>query len=107
MRDIWLIAKREYLEQVRGNTFKITTILIPVIFAAVVGISVYANKNSGSGKHIAIVANDAALAARVRSQLLANKDAEMTVDVVTPASGSERQELVAKVGQKDLDGFLW
>ena len=44
MRDIQLIAKREYLEQIRGKAFKITTILIPVIFAVVIAISVLAGK---------------------------------------------------------------
>ena len=34
MHNIWLIAKREYLEQVRGKAFKITTILVPAIFVA-------------------------------------------------------------------------
>ena len=32
MRDIWLIAKREYLEQVRGKAFKVTTVLVPLVF---------------------------------------------------------------------------
>lgn len=107
MREIWLIAKREYLEQVRGRAFKITTILIPVIFAAVVAISILAGKNSGSGKHIAVAANNAALAARVRNQLLADKDAHMTVDLVAPATDSDRRQLLSRIGQKDLDGFLW
>ena len=49
MRDILLIAKREFLEQVRGKAFKVTTILIPVIFGAIIGISVFASKNSGQG----------------------------------------------------------
>ena len=39
MRDIWLIAKREYLEQVRGKAFKVTTILIPVVFVTIFSIS--------------------------------------------------------------------
>src|ERR1700759_998403 len=107
MRDIWLIARREYLEQVRGKAFKITTILIPVIFAAVIAISVFAGKNSGSGKHIAIAANDAALAARVHDRLLADKDAHMTVDVIAPVTDSDRQQLLSRIDQKDLDGFLW
>jgi ABC-type multidrug transport system ATPase subunit len=34
MRNILLIAKREYLEQVRGRAFRLTTILVPLLFAA-------------------------------------------------------------------------
>lgn len=107
MRDILLIAKREYLEQVRGKAFKITTILIPVVFIAVIGISFLAGKNSGTGKHIVVAAGDNALAQRVREQLLADKDAHMSVDVVAPATDADRQTLLAKVDGKTLDGFLW
>ena len=107
MRDIWLIAKREYLEQIRGKAFKVTTILIPVVFISIFSISFFASKNSGSGKHITIAANDPALAARVRDQLITDKDARMTVDVIAPATDSDRAQLLAEVDQKQLDGFLW
>ena len=107
MREIWLIAKREYLEQVRGKAFKITTILVPVLFAVIIGVSVLAGRNSGSNKHIAVVATDAKVAEQIRQQLLADKDARMTVDLVTPVSADDRQELIRQVDQKHLDGFLW
>ncbi len=107
MRDIWLIAKREYLEQVRGRAFKITTILIPVIFGVIIAISVLAGKYSGSGKHFVVAANDATLAEDMRAQLLTDKDADLQVDVLAPAAASDRQQLVDKVTQKQIDGFLW
>ena len=107
MRDIFLIAKREYLEQVRGKAFKVTTILIPLVFAGLIGVMTLAGKNSGVGKHLAIAATDPGLANRVRDQLVADKDAKVTVDVIAPASGADREDLLAKVDQKQLDGFLW
>src|SRR5215475_2134259 len=107
MRDILLIAKREYLEQVRGRAFKITTILIPVIFGVVIAISVLAGKYSGSGKHFIVAANNATLAEDVRAQLLSDKEAELQVDVLAPATDSDRQKLVTQVSQKQIDGFLW
>jgi ABC-2 type transport system permease protein len=107
MRDIWLIARREYLEQVRGKAFKITTILIPVIFAAVIAISVLAGKYSGSGKHFVVAANNPILAEDVRAQLLTDKDADLHVDILAPAADSDRQKLVDRVTQKQLDGYLW
>ena len=36
MRNILLIAKREYLEQVRGRAFKMTTIGVPAIFGLII-----------------------------------------------------------------------
>jgi ABC-2 type transport system permease protein len=107
MRDIFLIAKREYLEQVRGKAFKVTTILIPLVFAGLIGVMTLAGKNSGVGKHLAIAATDPGLANRVRDQLVADKDAKVTVDVIAPAGGADREALLAKVDQKQLDGFLW
>jgi ABC-2 type transport system permease protein len=107
MRDIFLIAKREYLEQVRGKAFKVTTILIPLVFVGIFGVMALAGKNSGVGKDIVVAASDAALANRIRSELIADKDAKMTVDVVAPVNGSDHQDLLAKVDQKQIDGFLW
>ncbi|HEX3470741.1 MAG TPA: ABC transporter permease [Silvibacterium sp.] len=107
MRNIWLITKREYLEQIRGKAFKVTTILIPVVFAAIFGVIALAGKNSGVGKHIAVATQDPALAARIRDLLIADKDAKMTVDVVAPATDADRRELLTRVDQKQLDGFLW
>jgi ABC-2 type transport system permease protein len=107
MRDIFLIAKREYLEQVRGKAFKVTTILIPLVFAALIGVMTLAGKNSGVGKHVAIAATDTGLANRVRDQLVADKDAKVTVEVIAPAGGADREDLLSKVDQKQLDGFLW
>ena len=107
MRDIWLIAKREYLEQVKGKAFKVTTILIPVVFAAIFGVIAIAGKNSGVGKHVVIATADPTLAERVRTPLIADKDAKMTVDVVAPATEADHQKLLAEVDQKQIDGFLW
>ena len=107
MRDIWLIAKREYLEQVKGKAFKVTTILIPVVFAAIFGVIAIAGKNSGVGKHVVIATADPTLAERVRSPLIADKDAKMIVDVVAPATEADHQRLLAEVDQKQIDGFLW
>jgi len=107
MRDIWLIAKREYLEQVKGKAFKVTTILIPVVFAAIFGVIAIAGKNSGVGKHVVIATADPTLAERVRGPLIADKDAKMIVDVVAPATEADHQRLLAEVDQKQIDGFLW
>lgn len=107
MHDTWLIAKREYLEQVRGKAFKITTILIPVIFAAVIGISVLAGKYSGSGKHFVVASNNATLAEDVRAQLLSDKEADLHVDVIAPATDTDHQQLIDQVTQKQIDGYLW
>ena len=107
MRDIWLIAKREYLEQVRGKAFKVTTVLIPLVFIGIFALIAIAGKNSGVGKHIVIATADPALAKRIREPLIADKDAQMTVGVLAPATQNDRHRLLEEVDQKQIDGFLW
>ncbi len=112
MHNILLIAKREYLEQVRGRTFLITTILLPAIFAGVFYLSFLSGKSSGVGKHIAVACGDAKLAGEIRTEILADPDAKATVDVFTPEMDgmlmdSDKAKLIAEVDEKKIDGFLW
>lgn len=107
MHDALLIAKREYMEQIKGRTFKVTTVLIPLLFVVIFGVSFLAGKNSGIGKHIAIASSDPQLATRLKDQLLADKAAHTNVEIVAPASSSDREALQKEVETKHLDGFLW
>ena len=107
MHNVWLIAKREYLEQVRGKAFKITTIVIPLVFVGIFTLIYVAGKNSGTGKHIAVASSDPVLAGKVQQQLSSDKDAQMTVEVVAPASDADRRQLADRIDKKQLDGYLW
>jgi ABC-2 type transport system permease protein len=106
MRNMLLIARREYLEQIRGRAFKISTIAMPLLIAALLAFSSYFGHQANAGKHIAIVADDASLASQVRQQVLDDKHAHYTVDVEAPASGVQRAELQAQVRAKRIDGVL-
>ncbi|HMG84881.1 MAG TPA: ABC transporter permease [Terracidiphilus sp.] len=107
MRNIWLVARREYLEQVRGRAFKMTTFGLPLIFAAVFFIGYLSNRGLGSGRHLAVASSDPVLANEIKSQLLGDKDAKTRVDVVAPASTADHDTLVNEVRAKAIDGFLW
>jgi ABC-2 type transport system permease protein len=106
MHNIFLIAKREYFEQIRGRAFRISTILVPLLIACLIGANYFAAARMGAGKHIAIAAADARLAEDVRQRLLDDKDAKLTVDVVTPASEADQAALLGKIKAKELDGVL-
>jgi ABC-2 type transport system permease protein len=105
--NIALIAKREYLEQVRGKAFKLTTILIPTIFVCIFGIGYLASKNSGNGKHLVVAAADPVLASQVKEKLVSDVDSHTTVDVVSPAGDTDRAQLIKRITAKQIDGFLW
>jgi ABC-2 type transport system permease protein len=107
MHSIWLIARREYLEQIRGKAFKVTTILIPVVFIALMAVAILPSKYWNTRKHIVVAAENPALAARLRDQLTADKDAKITVDTIAPATPADRQVLHVEMDRKQIDGFLW
>ena len=56
MRNILLIAKREYLEQIRGRAFRLSTIGLPVLFAVIIGVGYLASLGLGDNKHLVIAA---------------------------------------------------
>jgi ABC-2 type transport system permease protein len=107
MRNILLVAKREYLEQVRGRAFKMTTFGVPAIFAAIIGIGYLSSLGLGAGKHLAVASNDSLLATEVKGQLVGDKDAKSKVDVISPATSADHDALVDEVKAKKIDGFLW
>lgn len=107
MRNLLLVARREYLEQIRGRAFRVSTILVPLLFAAVIGVAVLAGRGSGVGKRIVIAAPTVDLANAVRDEMIKDKDAKTSVDVVAPATPADRAALVDKVQSKAMDGLLW
>ena len=106
MRNILLIARREYLEQIRGRAFKFSTVLVPLLITAMLGASYFTGRNAEAGKHVAIAADSAALANDMRRQLLDDKGAKITVDVVAPATAQDRAALLKQVESKAIDGLL-
>jgi ABC-2 type transport system permease protein len=106
MRNVLLIARREYLEQIRGRAFKFSTVLVPLMIVAMMGASYFTGRNTRLVKHLAIAADSAPLANAVRSQLLDDKEAKFTVDVIAPASSQARAALMDLVKSKAIDGLL-
>ena len=107
MRNIILVAKREYLEQIRGRAFKLTTILVPALFVIIIGVGYVSSIGLGSRKHLVVASNDSALANAIRAQVLKDKDAKATVDVVAPASEADQAALIKRVQYKQVDGVLY
>jgi ABC-2 type transport system permease protein len=107
MRNILLIARREYLEQIRGRAFRFSTVLVPLLIVVMLGASYFTGRNAEVGKHVAIAAGSAELANDMRRQLLDDKDAKFTVDVVAPATAQDRAALLEQVQSKAIDGLLW
>jgi ABC-2 type transport system permease protein len=105
-RNVLLIARREYLEQIRGRAFLFSTVLLPLLIVGGMAASYFFGRKAGTGAHIAIVAQNGALANQVRREMLFDTDAKYTVDVVTPASPENRAALLQRLNAKSIDGIL-
>jgi ABC-2 type transport system permease protein len=107
MRNMLLIAKREYLEQIRGRAFRMSTIGLPVIFALILGVAYTASRGLGSGKHYVIASQNAALANAVRVQLLRQKEGKARVDVIDASAPGTISTLTQMVRDRAVDGALF
>ncbi|MGH9636215.1 MAG: ABC transporter permease [Candidatus Angelobacter sp.] len=128
MHNIFIIAKREYLERVRSRSFVIMTLFIPLLmFGITVVPTMLANRRSDETKRMVVVAGDRDTAEIIRSRIERQQDQQksadkgaaspgqkrslpptnFTVEVSTNTADSERAALTAKVKDKKLDAFLW
>ncbi|HVC46553.1 MAG TPA: ABC transporter permease [Terracidiphilus sp.] len=102
-----LVARREFLEQVRGRAFRMTTIGLPAVFALIVGVGYFSSLGLGSNRRLAVASNDPALAGQIRGQLVGDKEARARVEVVAPATTADLSALRDRVKDGSLDGVLW
>jgi ABC-2 type transport system permease protein len=108
MHNIWLIAKREYLERIRTKGFLIATIFIPLLMGALVFGSRFFASRAKAESHIAIATTDATFAADLKQKLESGKDSHMRVDIDQPTQAMRTQldnQLIDKDGT--LAGYLW
>ena len=108
MHNIVLIARREFLEQIRGRALRLSTIAVPALFLLIIGIMVMAGRGSEGGKHLVIASPNAELARNIRIRLLdEEKGVHSLVDVLAPATPADKAQLVHRVSTKAIDGFFW
>ena len=107
MHNIWLIAKREYLERVRTKSFILTTILIPLLMGGGIVVAVLTQGKPDTSSRIAVVSADQQLALDLQAEIESNKDHHYTVDVISPPDAGTRTTLDGELANKQLDGYLW
>jgi ABC-2 type transport system permease protein len=107
-KNIWLVARREYLERVRAKSFLVMTILIPLLMGGLVGGSAYLNRNLGSAGHLAVVTDNPQFATDVQTEMTPDSGVKPKVDVYSLAQPGIRQTLDEQLKEKDgtLDGYL-
>lgn len=127
MRNIFLIARREYLERVRTRAFIIMTFLIPALMLGVTILPSYLlSRTGGEKKRITVVASDQRTADIIREELTKPSEEQKKHDGQSRRSGDsgsglanaivtmdldtsekENAALVQKVQQKQLDGVIF
>jgi len=107
MRNIWLIAKREYLERVRTRAFVISTLMIPLLMVAGIVASVLGAGHTKSTLHITVVSRDQQLALDLQKELLNSKPNPMMVDIISPGNPETKATIDSMLADKQIDGYLW
>ena len=107
MRNIWLIARREYLERIHAKSFLIMTILIPILMGGLLFGGAVINSRIGSN-HIAVVTDDPQFANDLKTEL-SGKNRKAVVDVYSPTEPNLRDTLDANMQNRKigLGGYLW
>lgn len=107
MRNIWLIARREYLERVRTKAFLLTTILIPLLLGGGGFLSGMLASRTHSSAHIAVLTSDKAFGNDLKQELEAGEDSQMKVDLedMTPAAVATLDHQL-QVSDGGLAGYL-
>lgn len=121
MHNIFLFARREYLETVRKKSFVVMTILLPaMMFGFTILPSMVASKRSNETQRIVIATSDQQFGNDVRDKFLKpSEDKEIPskrrdvstrsfeVQVDTNVSPGEEAALTSKVDSHEIDGYLW
>jgi len=107
MRNVWLIAKREYLERVRTKAFIIATILIPLSLAGLGYGGGFLAQKTKSTAHIAILSADPVFAKELKRELEQGEDSSMQVEVA-PLNVATRAQLNAELkdSKQQITGYL-
>jgi ABC-2 type transport system permease protein len=107
MHNVWLIARREYLERVRTKAFLVATLLIPVLMGGLVLGGGYLAQRTKASAHIAILSSDPVFADDLKRELENGKDSNMQVDL-EPLDDATRARLDAELkdANRSFAGYL-
>lgn len=120
--NVWLIARREYIERIRTRGFVMTTVLIPSIMGMFLFGSAFLGQKATHPMRIAVVSSDVQLALDLRDELeleakendgdaAANlsggkQQPKFVVDAIDPGPKT-RARLDRELDDDVLDGYLW
>lgn len=125
LKNVWLVAKREYLERVKTKAFVILTVLTPALIAAFgIGPSALMMSKSKGVRKVVVVSGNADLVAAIKRNLETGAKAadgknagpgqadsesglRFFVDTSSDLSEANRKALQAQIDRKEIHGFVW
>jgi len=118
MHNVWLIARREYIERIRTRGFLVTTILIPLFMGGFIFGGAYLGSRTEIGARIAVVSSDTQLARDLQTELQqppetrphAARQPRIAVDAISidpQDAQATRARIDRELDSGNLDGYLW
>jgi ABC-2 type transport system permease protein len=99
MRNVWIIAHREYMERIRTRGFLMTTIMIPVIMGAFLLGTAFLGSRADREIRIAVVSENARLAHDLQIELRRQQEQ-------SPATESDVTELSTPAKSKPMSNII-
>ncbi len=109
LNNVFLIARREYLERVRAKSFLVMTVLIPTLMGGIIFAMSFMGRSMGSGQHIAVLTDNPRFGTDLQTEFdNGQSGTKPVVDVFSPVGATTRQRLYAELKSKGstLDGYL-
>jgi ABC-2 type transport system permease protein len=120
LRNVWLVAKREYLVRVRTKSFVILTLLAPLI-VSLFALGPTALMFMGSSKAIVLATADRQIGERIKQNLefvevpdpkeerndRRPRQTRFSVELSLDLSPAGRSALESRLQRKAIDGFIW
>ncbi len=109
LRNVGLVARREYMERVRAKSFMVMTVLIPLLMGGALGAMFLMNRHLGSAQHLAVITSQPGFAADLQTELTEGHGLRKpVVDAYPLGEHGVRERLDGELKRKDsrLDGYL-
>jgi len=115
LRNVWIVAKREYRARVRTRSFLLSTFATPILMGTFMLLPAFvAGSTASSMMHdaaqpvrIALVSDNRPLAELARGELMRGARGRYVVTTVSPASEIERAALTKRLNASQIDGYVW
>ncbi len=115
LRNVWIVAKREYRARVRTRSFLLSTFVTPLLMGIFLTLPALIAGSTMTGLvrdnarpvRIVLACDNRALAELARGELMRAGPGRYTVSIVSPASRTEHERLARRISASEIEGYVW